>query len=64
MLENDTQHLIDLIEKRKKIGKTPKGETQGERRIFRNSIVEYNRLGGLIVEEVVKLFDEGKLKLI
>ena len=52
------ENLKRLIEKRKEVGKRPSYTKGGNY----NDIVEYNRLGCLILEEVTRLYDEGKLE--
>lgn len=51
------ERLIKLIEKRKEIGKRPSYTKGGN---F-NDHIEYNRIGNLILQEVCKLYDDGKL---
>ena len=53
------EHLIKLVEKRKDLGKTKSYKNGGN---F-NDLIEYKRLGELIVEEVCHLYDEGKLRI-
>lgn len=51
------EYLIKLIEKRKEVGKRPahcKGGNWNDR-------VEYERLGSLILNEVERLYENGKL---
>lgn len=52
------EHLISLIEQRKEIGKT-KAPVRGGNL---NDLVEYWRNGKLIVNEVCRLYDAGKIK--
>lgn len=52
------QRLRELIEKRKEIGKRPAPMKYGNY----NDLMEYSRLGELILAEVDKLYDEGILK--
>ena len=51
------ERLIRLIKKRKEIGKRPSYTKGGS---F-NDLIEYKRMGDLILEEVEKLYDDGKL---
>lgn len=51
------EHLIELIERRKEIGKRPAYTRGGSW----NDKIEYERLGNLILDEVNRLYDEGKL---
>lgn len=51
------EYLISLIEKRKEIGKRPAYSKGGNY----NDMVEFNRLGELIIEEVCKLYEKGAL---
>ena len=51
------ERLIELIKKRKEIGKRPSYTKGGDY----NDYVEYKRLGDLILEEISRLYDEGKL---
>lgn len=51
------ERLIELIKKRKEIGKRKSYTKGGDY----NDYVEYDRIGGLILEEVCKLYDDGKL---
>lgn len=51
------ERLINLIEKRNEIGKK-KSYTQGG---DYNDYCEYIRIGELILKEVQKLYDEGRL---
>ena len=50
--------LISLIEQRKKIGKTKAPARGGNL----NDLVEYQINGELIVNEVCRLYDVGKIK--
>lgn len=52
------QRLRELVERRKEVGKRPSHTKGGNY----NDLVEYERLGELILEEVNKLYDDGKLK--
>lgn len=52
------QRLIELIKMRREYGKR-KAHSKGGNY---NDLVEYGRLGELILAEVNKLYDEGKLK--
>ena len=51
------ERLIHLIEKRKEIGQR-KIYTKGGNY---NDYIEYSRISELILDEVYKLYDEGKL---
>lgn len=51
------ERLIELIKKRKEIGKRKSYTKGGDY----NDYVEYKRIGDLILEEVCKLYDDGKL---
>lgn len=51
------EHLIHLIEKRKEIGKRKSYTKGGDY----NDFIEYNRIGNMILDEVCRLYDEGKL---
>lgn len=51
------EHLIHLIEKRKEIGKRKSYTKGGDY----NDFIEYNRIGNLILDEVCRLYEEGKL---
>lgn len=51
------EHLIHLIEKRKEIGKRKSYTKGGDY----NDFIEYSRISELILDEVYKLYDEGKL---
>lgn len=51
------ERLIELIKKRKETGKRKSYTKGGDY----NDYVEYERIGGLILEEVCKLYDDGKL---
>lgn len=52
------EHLIYLIKKRKEIGSRPAYSKSGNH----NDLVEHERLGQLIIEEVNRLYEEGKLE--
>lgn len=52
------EKLIRLVERRKELGKRPSYKKDGNY----NDIVEYNRIGCLILEEITRLYDEGKLE--
>lgn len=52
------KHLISLIEQRKEIGQTKSPMCGGNY----NNIIEYRRIGDLIIEEVCRLYDTGKIK--
>lgn len=51
------ERLIDLIKKRKEIGKRKSYTKGGDY----NDYVEYIRVGELILDEVCDLYDKGKL---
>lgn len=51
------ERLIKLIEKRKEIGKRKIYTKCGDY----NDYIEYSRISELILDEVYKLYDEGKL---
>lgn len=51
------ERLIRLIEKRKEIGKRKSYTKGGDY----NDFIEYNRIGNLILDEVCRLYKEGKL---
>ncbi len=51
------EYLIELIEKRKEIGKRQAYCRGGNL----NDKVEYERLGSLILDEVNRLYENGKL---
>lgn len=53
------EHLIELIEKRKDVGRRPWNPQGGTRNY--NNRVEYERLGNLILAEINRLYDDGKL---
>lgn len=52
------ERLIELIEKRKEVGKRKSYRTGGNL----NDYVEYRRIGELILDEVYRLYDEGKIR--
>ena len=52
------KQLISLIERRKSVGKN-KSYTKGGNY---NDFIEHERLGQLILREVYRLYDEGKLR--
>lgn len=52
------ERLIKLIEKRNEIGKRKSYTKGGDH----NDYCEYNRIGELILKEVHRLYDEGKLE--
>ena len=51
------QHLKELIEKYKEIGKKKSCRNGGNH----NDYVEHQRIGELILKEVIRLYDEGKI---
>lgn len=51
------EHLVRLIEKRKEIGKRTAHIKGGSC----NDKIEYERIGQLIIDEVNRLYDAGKL---
>lgn len=51
------EHLIELIEKRKEVGKRPAYINGGKW----NDRIEYERLGNLILDEINRLYEKGKL---
>lgn len=51
------KYLVELIEKRKEIGKRPAYSKGGNW----NDKVEYERLGNLILDEVCRLYENGML---
>lgn len=51
------QHLKELIEKYKEIGKRKAHRNSGNY----NDYVEYQRIGELILKEIINLYDEGKI---
>ncbi len=51
------EYLIELIERRKEIGKRPAYIKGGSL----NDKIEYERIGNLILNEVSRLYDDGKL---
>lgn len=53
------KYLIELIEKRKEVGKRPWNPQGGTTNY--NNRTEYERLGNLILDEVDRLYDDGKL---
>lgn len=54
------EYLIELIEKRKEVGKIPWNPQGGTKNY--NNMAEYERLGNLIIEEVYRLYETGKIK--
>ena len=50
------EYLIELIEKRKEVGKRPAYTKGGNW----NDMVEYDRLGQLIIKEVNRLYESGE----
>lgn len=50
--------LKELAEKRKQIAARPSYTKGGDY----NDFVEYNRLGDLIIKEVMRMYEEGELK--
>lgn len=52
-------YLVELIEKRKEVGKRPWNPQGGTTNY--NNRAEYERLGNLIIDEVNRLYDKGKL---
>ena len=53
------EYLISLIEKRKEVGKRPAHTKGGSY----NDVIEYDRLGELIIKEVNRLYDAGELRI-
>ena len=58
MVGRNMKQLISLIERRKSVGKK-KSYTKGGNY---NDFIEHERLGQLILREVYRLYDEGKLR--
>ena len=50
------EHLMELVKKRRKIGERPSYTKGGNY----NDLVEYKRIGDLILAEVDRLYDERR----